>query len=125
MTPSAFSGFTENLFVMSFDQCAIIMSKVISLINSLFRPLNSDAVQNASECKVEMLRFYRPDDISQQEAYQADYWDVYASSEKLMVSVSDIVSKCSVSLPNIAGEDVEEGSAGHFSGKQDMHFDCI
>ena len=53
---------------------------------------------------MEVLRFYRPDDISQEEAYRADYWDVYASSEKLMVSVSDIVSKCCVSLPSAAGK---------------------
>ena len=61
-------------------------------------------LQNLSEGKVEVLRFYRPDDISQEQAYQADYWDVYASTEKLTVSVSDIVDKCSVSLTKLAGK---------------------
>ncbi len=61
-------------------------------------------LQSLGEGKVEVLRFYRPDDISQEQAYRADYWDVYASTEKLTVSVSDIVDKCSVSLTKLAGK---------------------
>ena len=56
---------------------------------------------------MEVLRFYRPDDISQEEAYRADYWDVYASNEKLKVSVGDLVSKCSVSLPTTGKKPTE------------------
>ncbi len=60
-------------------------------------------VQGSVPGKVEVRRFYRPEDISQQQAYQADFWDVYASSEKLDVEVSSIVSKCSVSLEEQPG----------------------
>lgn len=50
-----------------------------------------------------MCRFYRPEDVSQQQAYQADFWDVYASSEKVQVDVSAIVGKCTVSLEEQPG----------------------
>lgn len=50
-----------------------------------------------------MRRFYRPEDISQQQAYEADFWDVYASEEKVQVDVSSIVRKCTVSLEEQPG----------------------
>ena len=52
---------------------------------------------------MEVLRFYRPEDISQQQAYKADFWDVYASEEKVQVDVSSIVRKCTVSLEEQPG----------------------
>ena len=60
-------------------------------------------LQGGAPSKVEVRRFYRPEDISQQQAYEADFWDVYASEEKLQVDVSGIVSKCSVSLEEQPG----------------------
>lgn len=51
-----------------------------------------------------VLRYYRPEDISQEHAFKADYWDVYASTEKMSVPVNDIVSKCSVSLKKETGK---------------------
>ena len=60
-------------------------------------------MQEAKAGKVEVLRFYRPEDISQDEAYRADYWDVYASKEAVWVAVDSIVSKCRVSIGNGTG----------------------
>ena len=48
--------------------------------------------------KVEVLRFYRPEDISQEEAYRSGFWDVFASSEKLCVSIESIVGHCKVAV---------------------------
>lgn len=60
-------------------------------------------VQDGSSFKVVVQRFYRPDDISQEQAYKADFWDVYASDETVEVEIGDIVSKCSVLLQESAG----------------------
>ena len=49
------------------------------------------------------MRFYRPEDISQDNAYKADFWDVYASNEQLTVDVADIIGKCSVTTPAAPG----------------------
>lgn len=50
-----------------------------------------------------MLRFYRPEDISRDQALKADFWEVYASVEKLEIDAEDIVSKCQVGGPNETG----------------------
>jgi DNA (cytosine-5)-methyltransferase 1 len=42
-------------------------------------------------------RFYRPEDISQEQAYKAaSFYEVYASEEELSVSVDDVVGRCRV-----------------------------
>lgn len=42
-------------------------------------------------------RYYRPEDISLQQAYKAgSYYEVYASEEELTVSVDDVVGRCRV-----------------------------
>ena len=48
--------------------------------------------------KVEVLRFYRPEDISQEQAYRSGFWDVFASSEKLCISIDSIVGHCKVAV---------------------------
>lgn len=56
--------------------------------------------KDAAPSKVQVMRFYRPEDISQDQAYKADFWDVYASKEELAVDVDSIVSKCKVATAN-------------------------
>ena len=46
--------------------------------------------------KVEVQRYYRPEDISQDQAYKAGLWDVYASDEKEMIELSSIIGRCQV-----------------------------
>lgn len=49
--------------------------------------------------QVTLRRFYRPEDISRDIAYSAEYTDVYESKETLAVPLDDVVSKCSVLPP--------------------------
>jgi hypothetical protein len=49
--------------------------------------------------QVTLRRFYRPEDISRDIAYAAEYTDVYESKETLAVPLDDVVSKCSVLPP--------------------------
>ena len=60
-------------------------------------------MQEAGSSQVEVLRFYRPEDISQEQAYKADYWDVYASSERVLIEADCIVSSCCVTLSESSG----------------------
>ena len=60
-------------------------------------------LQEGDSTKIEVQRFWRPDDISQEQAYKADFWDVYASNEQIVVDKSEIVSKCIVSLQDSEG----------------------
>lgn len=59
-------------------------------------------------CKLQVMlrRFYRPEDISRDSAYTAEFTDVYESEETLAVPLDDVVSKCSVLAPGqpITGE---------------------
>ena len=43
-----------------------------------------------------MQRYYRPEDISQDQAYKAGLWEVYASDEKETIELGSIVSGCQV-----------------------------
>ena len=43
-----------------------------------------------------MQRYYRPEDISQDQAYKAGLWDVYASDEKESIELSSIIGRCQV-----------------------------
>lgn len=45
---------------------------------------------------VVVKRFWRPEDISADKAYAADWWEVYASDEEKSISLDDVLSKCSV-----------------------------
>ena len=61
-------------------------------------------LQGTVPSKVEVLRFYRPEDISQEQAYRSGFWDVFASSEKLCVSIESIVGHCKVAVDAPEGE---------------------
>ena len=44
--------------------------------------------------RVEVQRFYRPEDISRDQAYKAGLWDVYASDEKVVIDLASVVGPC-------------------------------
>ena len=46
--------------------------------------------------KVEVQRFYRPEDISRQQAYGAGLWEVYASTERETIDLASVVGGCIV-----------------------------
>ena len=46
--------------------------------------------------KVTLKRFYRPEDISRDHAYKAEFLDVFASTETQTVPVEALVSHCRV-----------------------------
>lgn len=45
---------------------------------------------------VVVKRFWRPEDISAEKAYTADWWEVYASDEERSLHLDDVLSKCRV-----------------------------
>lgn len=53
----------------------------------------------AIQMQVTLRRFYRPEDISRDVAYNAEFTDLYESQETLAVALDDVVSKCSVLPP--------------------------
>ena len=46
--------------------------------------------------RVEVRRFYRPEDISKEHAYGADFREVYASDELVLLDMDQIVGPCTV-----------------------------
>lgn len=49
-----------------------------------------------ADLRVEVKRFYRPEDISSERAYAASFYEVYASDELLMVDLEDVIGHCKV-----------------------------
>lgn len=60
--------------------------------------------QGTAPSKVEVRRFYRPEDISPALALESGFWDVFASEEKQAVDVDTLVGKCSVAPEASAGQ---------------------
>lgn len=46
--------------------------------------------------RVEVRRFYRPEDISQEQAYKASFHEVYASTEKMTFDLDEVIGPCTV-----------------------------
>lgn len=55
---------------------------------------------------LKVRRFYRPEDVSTERAYSADWWEVYAGSETTtakVVDVEDVCGKCCVVIKGTKG----------------------
>lgn len=58
--------------------------------------------QDAKPSKIKVQRFYRPEDISKDQAYKANFWDVYATPKETSnnchwvqwIDMGDVVKKC-------------------------------
>lgn len=46
--------------------------------------------------KLTVRRFYRPEDVGRDHAYQADFWELFASEESATLEVDDVFGKCAV-----------------------------
>ena len=46
--------------------------------------------------KVTVQRFYRPEDVSREHAYKAEFWELYASDETAALDTDDVFGKCAV-----------------------------
>ena len=46
--------------------------------------------------KVTVQRFYRPEDVGREHAYQAEFWELYASDETAALDPDDVFGKCAV-----------------------------
>lgn len=75
-----------------------------------WRRLVRFVLQSAAPTKVEVRRFYRPEDISPDLAHSSDFWDVFASDEQLEVDVTDIVSKTRVAVGRAEGQHLKQAS---------------
>ena len=49
-----------------------------------------------SDTRVEVKRFFRPEDISRERAYAASFHEVYASEDLLTLDLDDVVGPCTV-----------------------------
>ena len=49
-----------------------------------------------AEQRVEVERFYRPEDISHERAYTAGFHEVYASTELLVLDMEEVIGPCIV-----------------------------
>ncbi|GMH33098.1 hypothetical protein BSKO_00932 [Bryopsis sp. KO-2023] len=52
--------------------------------------------KNGKASKVEVMRFYRPEDVQLDLAYTTSFWDVFASKDKFTIDVASIAGKCKV-----------------------------
>ncbi|KAL3133378.1 hypothetical protein ABBQ38_007248 [Trebouxia sp. C0009 RCD-2024] len=78
----------------------------IGEIVSLGATSNSKTKQGHPPTKITLKRFYRPEDISIDAAYQAELYEVYSSDEKQSVGVDSLMGSCFVGLqPGAPGED--------------------
>lgn len=93
---------SKDLFpVLSLLGCACALSWLHSLQTRT--GIGTLAVQGISG--IEVRRFYRPEDISQDKAYAAGYREVYASDEILSLEVDQVLGPCMVTAPGTdAGE---------------------
>lgn len=98
------------------NYCTAVRSCVFSAIHE-FADTTLSCLQDARPSKIKVQRFYRPEDISKDEAYKASFWDVYASPEPpgssssscewvQWIDVDCVVQKCAAKA---VGDKVPEG----------------
>jgi hypothetical protein len=46
--------------------------------------------------KLTVARFYRPEDVSREHAYQAGFWELFASEEAATLDADEVFGKCAV-----------------------------
>jgi len=46
--------------------------------------------------KLTVARFYRPEDVSREQAYQAGFWELFASEEAATLDADEVFGKCAV-----------------------------
>lgn len=88
------------------------------------------STQDAKPSKIKVQRFYRPEDISKDEAYKASFWDVYATPEPSSssssscewvqwVDVDYVVRRCAAKA---VGAKVPEGEPLHCISQNDQQW---
>ena len=63
--------------------------------------------------KVEVQRFYRPEDISREQAYKAGLREIYASTERSTIELTSIIGPCRVAAGTSASAQAGTGECPH------------
>ena len=53
-------------------------------------------MQGKAPTRVTLQRYYRPEDISRDQAYRASFREVYSSAQEETLDVDDLIGRCTV-----------------------------
>ena len=53
-------------------------------------------MQGKAPTRVTLQRYYRPEDISRDQAYRAGFREVYSSAQENILDVDDLIGRCTV-----------------------------
>ena len=53
-------------------------------------------MQGKAPTRVTLQRYYRPEDISRDQAYRAGFREVYSSAQEEILDVDDLIGRCTV-----------------------------